>query len=112
MKIQTTAVHAGDRKKAPTQIPVSTPIYTASSYITQDTGELDRIFGFEQAGYCYSRYDNPTNGALEELCTALENGAGALACASGMAAVEIALRVALVDQSQSSLQSILPSIIT
>jgi len=36
----------------------------------------------------YARYDNPTNAALEELMTVLESGHGALACASGMAAVE------------------------
>ncbi len=53
--------------------------------------ELDRVFGMEQPGYCYARYDNPTDAALEELVTALEGGHGALACASGMAAVHMAV---------------------
>ena len=69
MKIHTRAVHAGDRKKAQSQVPVSTPVHFAASWITADTAELDRIFGDEQKGFSYSRYDNPTNSALEELVT-------------------------------------------
>jgi hypothetical protein len=49
--------------------------------------QLDRVFGRTEPGYSYARYDNPTNAALEELMTVLEGGHGALACASGMAAV-------------------------
>lgn len=101
MKIHTRAVHAGDRKKAQTQIPVATPVHFAASWITDDTAELDRIFGDEQKGFSYSRYDNPTNAALEELMTSLEGGAGALACASGMAALEHALKAALLDRRRA-----------
>ena len=101
MKIHTKAVHAGDRKKAPAQVPVTAPIYTASSYICERTEQLDRIFAREEQGYCYSRYDNPTNRALEELVTSLENGHGALACASGMAALHIAVLAALTDRRKS-----------
>lgn len=101
MKIHTKAVHAGDRKKAQSQIPVATPVHFAASWITEDTAELDRIFGDEQKGFSYSRYDNPTNAALEELMTSLESGAGALACASGMAALEHALKAALLDRRKS-----------
>jgi len=74
MKIETKAVHAGDRKADPAKpgafIPVTTPIYTAASYIYESTAQLDRVLGREEDGYCYSRYDNPTNAALEELMTA------------------------------------------
>lgn len=98
MKIHTKAVHAGDRKRAPRQIPVTTPIYTASSFFCESLEELDRIFEREEAGFCYSRYDNPTNAALEELVAALEEGHGALACASGMAAVQSAILTALTDR--------------
>ncbi len=101
MKIHTKAVHAGDRRKASPQIPVTTPIYTAASFFTESMEQLDRIFAREEAGYCYSRYDNPTNSALEELAAALENGHGALACASGMAAIQIALTTALIDRRKS-----------
>ncbi len=101
MKIHTQAVHAGDRRKAPGAVPVTAPIYTASSFFYSTTEELDRVFAMEQAGYCYARYDNPTAAALEELVAALENGRGALACASGMAALEMAIETALADRRKS-----------
>lgn len=103
MKIQTQAVHAGDRKKAAAQVPATTPIYTASSYFAESMEELDRIFSREAPGYCYARYDNPTNAALEELAAALESGHGALACGSGMAALHMALLAALADRRRSVL---------
>ena len=74
MKIHTKAVHAGDRKPAQTQIPVSTPVHFAASWICADQAEQDRIFAAEEKGFAYSRYANPTNQALEEQITALENG--------------------------------------
>lgn len=101
MKIQTKAVHAGDRKQAGPHVPVTTPIYTASSFFYQSMEELDRIFSREEQGYCYARYDNPTNTALEELAASLENGHGALACASGMAALYMAIMAALADRRKS-----------
>lgn len=101
MKIHTQAVHAGDRKRTGGFVPVTTPIYTATSYFYESTGQLDRVFAGEEDGFCYSRYDNPTNHALEELVTTLENGHGALACGSGMQAIEVALKVALTDRRRS-----------
>ncbi len=98
MKLHTKAVHAGDRKKPSGQIPVTTPIYTAASFIPESIEQLDRIFGREETGWSYARYDNPTNAALEEAVTALENGRGALACASGMAALQMAILTALTDR--------------
>lgn len=102
MKIETQAVHAGDRKRDPNApgafIPVTTPIYTAASFVYQSAAKLDRVLGREEEGYCYARYDNPTNAALEELMTALEGGHGALACSSGMTAIHIGLLAALMDR--------------
>ena len=103
MKIETKAVHVGDRKKAGAHVPVTTPIFTASSYFYDSMEELDRIFGREDRGYCYSRYDNPTNAALEEQAAALESGHGALACSSGMMAIHMALLAALADRRKSVL---------
>jgi cystathionine gamma-synthase/methionine-gamma-lyase len=103
MKIETLAVHAGDRKKAGRHTPATNPIHTASSYFYDSMEELDRVFAREDQGFCYSRYDNPTNAALEELVTALEGGHGALACASGMAAIHMALLAALADRPRSVL---------
>ena len=103
MKIHTKAVHAGDRKKAGSQIPSTTPIHTATSYFYDSMEQLDRIFGGEEQGYCYSRYDNPSAGAQEELLCALEGGATALACASGMSALHTAIVAALTDRPKSVL---------
>lgn len=98
MNIHTKAVHAGDRKKQGAHIPVTTPIVTAASYVYEDIETTDKVFAHEIEGYAYARYDNPTSHALEELCTALESGHGSLACATGMAALEIALTAALIDR--------------
>ena len=101
LKIHTQAVHAGDRKKLGPHVPVTTPIYTASSYFYDRMEDLDRVFGREMEGYCYSRYDSPTSAALEELAATLENGHGALACSSGMEAIHMALLTALADRRKS-----------
>jgi cystathionine gamma-synthase/methionine-gamma-lyase len=98
MNIYTKAVHAGDRKKAGPHVPVTTPINMASSYFYESMEELDRMFADPASGFSYARYNNPTNAALEELVTALENGAGTLACASGMAAIHAAVQTALLDR--------------
>ncbi len=98
MNIHTKAVHAGDRKPSQTQIPVTTPVHFAASWICDGQAEQDSIFAGETRGFAYSRYTNPTNEALEEQITALENGFGALACATGMAALEHALKAALLDR--------------
>jgi cystathionine gamma-synthase/methionine-gamma-lyase len=103
LKIHTKAVHAGDRKKTGAHIPSTTPIHTATSYFYESMEQLDRIFGGEEKGYCYSRYDNPSAAALEELLCSLESGAAALACASGMAALHTALFCALADRRRSIL---------
>src|SRR5258708_39794428 len=101
MKIETKAVHAGDRKKPASSIPVATPIYASSTFLYESTAQLDRVMGREEEGYSYGRYDNPTNVALEELMTALENGHGALACSSGMNAMHTARS----EEHTSELQS-------
>jgi cystathionine beta-lyase/cystathionine gamma-synthase len=101
LKIHTKAVHAGDRKKLGPHIPVTTPIYTASAYSYDSMEQLDRIFGREEEGPCYARYDNPSAAALEEVVCALEGGHGALACGSGMAALHMAVMTALTDRRKS-----------
>ena len=98
MKPDTKAVHAGDRKRTGSFVPVTTPIHTATTYFYDNAADLDRVFAGEIAGPSYSRHGNPTNDALEELLTSLESGAGALACSSGMAALHLAITAALVDR--------------
>jgi cystathionine beta-lyase/cystathionine gamma-synthase len=107
------AVHAGDRKRPasgaktdqPAFVPVTMPIHTAASYFYDDMADLDRVFGNEMPGQSYGRYGNPTSDALEELVTTLEGGAGALACATGMAAIHMALSTALIDRRRSIVAS-------
>ena len=101
MKIHSKAVHAGDRKKAGQHIPITTPICTATSFFYDSMEKLDRVFGQEEPGFAYSRYDNPTTAALEELMCELEQGHTALACASGMAAIHTAVTTALTDRRKS-----------
>lgn len=98
MKFETKAVHAGDRKQHTKAIPVTTPIYTASSYIYEEVETLDKVFGGEIPGDSYARYENPTNRALEELLSTLESGAPSLATSSGMMAVQVAIQAALMDR--------------
>ena len=98
MKIESKTVHWGDRRKAGNFTPVTTPIYTAASYIYESMEQLDRVFALEESGPSYARYDNPTRSALEELVRELESGAGAIACASGMSAIHSAVLAALMDR--------------
>lgn len=97
------AVHAGDRKKQKPFVPSTTPIYMSSTYCYESIATIDKIFGHEEQGPSYVRYENPTNAALEEQITALEGGAGALACASGMCALQTALIVSMLDRRRTIL---------
>lgn len=106
MKFESQVVHAGDRsRKTPNYIPSTTPIHLGTSYFYDTAEHLDKVFGNEEAGVSYSRYGNPTNNALEELVATLEGGAGAVATASGMAAIQLAVQAALLDRSRSILSS-------
>ena len=101
MKLHTQAVHAGDRKKLGDYVPVTTPIYMASSFFYDQVAELDRVFGNEKEGQSYSRYGNPTVDALEQQIAALEGADVALATSSGMAAIHLSLLAALTDRRKS-----------
>lgn len=98
MKRESKTVHWGDRVKPGSFIPVTTPVYTAASYVYDSMERLDRIFNLEESGPSYARYDNPTRSALEELMRELEGGAGAIACASGMLGIHAALLAVLLDR--------------
>jgi cystathionine beta-lyase/cystathionine gamma-synthase len=99
MKFDSLVVHAGDRKKnGGGVISSTTPIHLGTTYFYESAATLDRIFGHEEEGFSYARFNNPTSDALEQLTTALEGGHGSLACASGMAALHIAFQAALTDR--------------
>jgi cystathionine beta-lyase/cystathionine gamma-synthase len=99
MKFESQVVHIGDRKRNPlAAVPSTTPIQLGTTFFYETAEKLDRIFGHDEEGLSYARYSTPTNEALEELTTALENGHGSLACASGMAALQIAFQAALLEK--------------
>lgn len=93
--LQTQLVHAGERLPAPQGHPVSTPVYTTTTFTYETMREFDEVFGGERDGYFYTRNANPTTAAFESAMTLLEAGAGACAYASGMAALHAAVHVAL-----------------
>ncbi len=106
MKFESEVVHAGDRKRNPGQVvPSTTPIHLGTTYFYDSAATLDRVLGDEEEGFSYARYATPTNVALEELCTTLERGRGALATASGMSAIQIAFQAALIDRPHAVLAS-------
>ncbi len=103
MKIETMAVHAGDRKKMGEYIPTTTPIFSTSSFYYERTEDLERVFADEAVGQGYTRYGNPTTAGFEDLMTQLEGGDLAVATSSGMSALHLALLAALTDRRRSVL---------
>jgi cystathionine beta-lyase/cystathionine gamma-synthase len=103
MKLQTKSVHAGERKRGKGCVPVTTPIHQSASFTYDDIRDLDRVFAREIPGESYARYGNPTTSVLQEVVAELESGAGALACSSGMQALNTAILVALQDRRRSIL---------
>lgn len=70
---------------------VSVPIYQTASYDLGDTDRATRLFSFTEAGWLYTRVNNPTVGTLELRAAALDGAAAAVATASGMAAISYTL---------------------
>ena len=91
MKIETIAVHGGYTPD-PTTKAVAVPIYQTVAYAFDDTQHGADLFDLKVAGTIYSRIMNPTNAVLEARMAALEGGIGALAVASGMAAIAYAIQ--------------------
>ena len=91
MKLETLAIHAG-YSPDPTTKSVAVPIYQTTSYAFDSTQHGADLFDLKVAGNIYTRITNPTNAVLEERVAALEGGVGALAVASGMAAITYAIQ--------------------
>ncbi|MDX7990622.1 bifunctional O-acetylhomoserine aminocarboxypropyltransferase/cysteine synthase [Xenorhabdus sp. Reich] len=91
MKLETLSIHAG-YSPDPTTKSVAVPIYQTTSYAFDDSQHGADLFALNVAGNIYSRIMNPTNDVLEKRVAALEGGIGALAVASGMAAVTYAIQ--------------------
>jgi O-acetylhomoserine (thiol)-lyase len=86
----TLALHAGQSPDATTGAR-AVPIYATTSYVFRDSEHAASLFNMERAGHVYSRISNPTVAVLEERVAALEGGVGAIATASGQAALHLAV---------------------
>ncbi|MFP4540536.1 MAG: O-acetylhomoserine aminocarboxypropyltransferase/cysteine synthase family protein [Opitutales bacterium] len=86
----TKALHAGQQVD-PTTGARAVPIYQTTSYGFRDTEHAAKLFALEELGNIYTRIMNPTTDVLEQRVAALEGGTGALAHASGSAAVTNAI---------------------
>jgi len=86
----TLALHAGGAPDPATGAR-ATPIYLTTSFVFRDSDHAAALFNMERSGHVYSRISNPTNAVLEERIAALEGGVGAIATASGQAALHLAV---------------------
>jgi len=91
---ETLSLHAGQHPD-PTTGARAVPIYQTTSYVFQDSDHAAALFNLERAGHIYTRISNPTTAVLEERLAALEGGVGAIATASGMAAMHLAIATLL-----------------
>ncbi|NQX90394.1 MAG: O-acetylhomoserine aminocarboxypropyltransferase [Halioglobus sp.] len=88
--LDTLALHAGAQPDPATGAR-ATPIYQTASFTFPDSDYAASLFNIERTGHVYSRLSNPTNAVLEERIAALEGGVGAIATASGQAALHLAI---------------------
>lgn len=86
----TLALHAGQTPD-PLHHSRATPIHFTTSHVFESCDHAAALFNQERAGHVYARISNPTNAVLEERIAALDGGVGAIACASGQAALMLAI---------------------
>ncbi len=91
-KFETIQIHAGQEKPDPTTDARAVPIYATTSYVFKDSAQAAARFNLSEGGNIYTRLMNPTSSVFEERIAALEGGAGALATASGSAAITYAVQ--------------------
>ncbi|MBF0267025.1 MAG: O-acetylhomoserine aminocarboxypropyltransferase [Alphaproteobacteria bacterium] len=90
IRFDTLALHAGQQPD-PEHGSRAVPIYQTTSFVFKNTDHAASLFNLERAGHIYSRISNPTVAVLEERLSALEGGVGAIATASGQAALHLAI---------------------
>ena len=93
-RFDTQALHAGQRPD-PTTGSRAVPIHQTTSYVFDSVDHAAGLFNLETSGHIYSRISNPTVAVLEERIAALEGGVGAVATASGQAALHLAVATLL-----------------
>ena len=92
MKLESIALHQGYKSEETTKA-AAVPIYQTTAYTFDDTQHGADLFDLKVPGNIYTRIMNPTTDVLEQRVTAMEGGIGALALASGMAAITYAINV-------------------
>lgn len=88
--IETLLLHAGQSPDSAT-LSRAVPIYQTSSYVFKNSEHAANLFGLKEFGNIYTRLMNPTTDVLEQRLAALDGGVGALAVASGQAAITYAV---------------------
>ena len=91
-KFETLQLHAGQEEPDSATDARAVPIYATTSYVFKDSELAAQRFALREGGNIYSRLMNPTSDVFEQRMAALENGAAALATASGSAAIDYAIR--------------------
>lgn len=86
----TLALHAGAQPDPATGAR-ATPIHLTTSFVFESSDHAASLFNLERPGHVYSRISNPTNAVLEQRVSALEGGVGAIAVASGQAALHLSV---------------------
>jgi O-acetylhomoserine (thiol)-lyase len=90
LRFDTLAVHGG-QEPDPTTGSRAVPIYQTTSYVFNDSEHAANLFALKEFGNIYTRLMNPTTDVFEKRIAALEGGVGALAFASGHAAISAAI---------------------
>ena len=90
-KFETLQLHAGQEEPDSATDARAVPIYATTSYVFKDSEQAAQRFALREGGNIYSRLMNPTSDVFEQRMAALENGAAALATASGSAAIDYAI---------------------
>ena len=90
-KIETIALHAGQETPDPATGARAVPIYQTTSYVFHSSDHAANLFALKELGNIYTRLMNPTTDVFERRVAAIEGGTGALAVASGQAAITFSL---------------------
>lgn len=91
-RFETLQIHVGQENPDPATDARAVPIYATTSYVFKDSAQAAGRFGLSENGNIYTRLMNPTSDVFEKRIAALEGGVGALATASGSAAITYAVQ--------------------
>ena len=91
-RFETLQIHVGQEQADPATDARAVPIYATTSYVFKDSAQAAGRFALSEGGNIYTRLMNPTTDVFEKRIAALEGGVGALATASGSAAITYAVQ--------------------